>query len=265
MFRKTAIGGFLALALLSGGEATPRAQNPQAPPTPQATPSPEAAPTPQATPSPAAIPTPKATATPEQDFQQHSYFDATAKWPERSIYVCWENPDDRYSDEMALVRKSVAESWEAASAVRFTGWQRCAPENMGIRILIDDSGPHTKGLGVNLNGRVNGMVLNFTFNNWRQSCRNTLALCTKSIAVHEFGHALGFAHEQNRPDTPGECLDERQGSNGTVMLTPYDPQSVMNYCNPAYNNLGVLSRYDAEAVQKIYGRSVLNPTGIVRE
>jgi hypothetical protein len=255
MLRKLAfcsLGILLVLAFWSWRAENPQAQNsnnssPMASPTPEVTASPETSPSP----TPAASPTPS--------YQQHSYFDATARWPESSIYVCWENPLPQFADQMALVKQSVAESWEAASAVRFTGWQRCATTNMGIRILIDDSGPRTLGLGVNLNGVVNGMILNFTFNNWGTACRDQLNMCIKSIAVHEFGHALGFAHEQNRPDAPGECQQLAQGSNGTALLTPYDPQSVMNYCNPNYNNLGVLSRYDSEAVQKIYGRT-LGPT-----
>ena|SRR2546429_4448390 len=189
----------------------------------------------------------------QSDFQQHSFFDATAKWPTSRIYVCWENPDPKYKDQMALVRKSIAESWETASAVRFTGWQQCALQNRGIRILIEDSGPHTKGLGVYLDGKFQGMVLNFSFESWGQTCKDEIAECIKSISVHEFGHGLGFAHEQNRPDAPGECQKLAQGGNGTVLLTPYDPASVMNYCNPVYNNNGILSKYDTDAVQKIYG------------
>lgn len=185
--------------------------------------------------------------------QQHAYFDATAKWPKPDIYVCWENPDDAYRADMNLVRRGVADSWEAVSAVHFTGWQKCAAENAGIRILIDDSGPHTKGLGRYLDGVKNGMVLNFTFNNWSEACKTMHDYCVRTIAVHEFGHAIGFAHEQNRSDAPGECQQLRQGGNGTVMLTPYDPHSVMNYCNPEYNNNGQLSQYDTEAVRNIYG------------
>jgi len=193
------------------------------------------------------------------DVQQHAYFDPTAKWPKTSIYVCWENPNDNFKNDIALVRSAIADSWEAASAVRFTGWLKCAPENAGIRILIDDSGPHTKGLGRYLDGVKDGMVLNFTFANWSQSCKSMHDFCVRAIAVHEFGHALGFAHEQNRPDAPGECQQLRQGSNGTLLLTPYDPHSVMNYCNPDYNNNGKLSAYDTQAVQNIYGRHETTP------
>jgi hypothetical protein len=187
--------------------------------------------------------------------QQHAYFDATSKWPKANIYVCWENPEERFKGDMALVRSAISASWEAASALRFTGWQKCAAQNAGIRILIDDSGPHTKALGRYLDGVQNGMVLNFTFSSWSQSCKDTHDFCVRAIAVHEFGHAIGFAHEQNRADAPGECQKLRQGSNGTVMLTPYDPNSVMNYCNQEYSNNGILSQYDTEAVQNIYGLS----------
>jgi hypothetical protein len=176
-----------------------------------------------------------------------------ARWPQPTIFVCWENPSPQYSHEMDIVRQEVADTWEKVSQLRFLGWQQCAQNNRGIRILIDDSGPHTQGLGQALNGQRNGMVLNFTFANWSPSCQSTRDFCIKAIAGHEFGHAIGFAHEQNRPDVPGECREPKQGPNGDTLLTPYDPHSIMNYCNAKYNNNGQLSSLDINAVQQLYG------------
>ena len=98
------------------------------------------------------------------------------------------------------------------------------------------------------------MVLNFTMLKWIPYGGNQGDLSITSIAVHEFGHAIGFAHEQNRPDTPGECSMLRQGpSSGAVALTPYDKDSVMNYCSTNANNNGQLSTLDIIALRKVYG------------
>lgn len=197
------------------------------------------------------------------DIELHLSFDALSKWDtgsgqlfESGIPVCWENPSDAFVAEMKLVRDSISESWQKNSSLRFNGWQKCASTNAGIRILIEDSGPHTKGLGNRLDKKQDGMVLNFSFVNWSSSCREsetTRSFCIRSIAVHEFGHALGFAHEQNRADAPGECQLLRQGSDGPVLLTPYDPKSVMNYCNGSSYSNGVLSEKDILGLQKVYG------------
>jgi hypothetical protein len=179
------------------------------------------------------------------------YFLSAAKWDSLTIPVCWE-PDTPKGSDRDLVQKAVTDSWQAHSHLRFIGWTDCAPNAVGIRIAVrddgTDDGPHTILLGKFLSGRPNGMVLNFTFRTWSQAClepTKTLSgeehrqSCILSIAVPEFGHAIGFAHEQNRNDTSGECAKLRQGPDGDVMLTPWDLKSVMNYCNPTYNNNGI--------------------------
>jgi Dual-action HEIGH metallo-peptidase len=180
-----------------------------------------------------------------------------AIWDSPQLGTCWENPVPAFATQMANVQQAIADTWQRASKLRFTGWQQCPPisetNQQVIRIQIDDSGPRTLGLGKQLNAIQHGMLLNFTFLRWSPTCQTMTDYCIKAIAVHEFGHAIGFAHEQNRADAPGECQQLAQGTDGDVLLTPYDARSVMNYCNMRYNNDGQLSALDKEAVQRLYG------------
>jgi hypothetical protein len=189
----------------------------------------------------------------EKNITDKAYPNMSSKWPFNVVFVCWENPIEANQRERSLVRESIEDTWGKHSALKFLGWQKCQQDTTGIRILIKDIGPYVEDLGRGLDGLRNGMVLNFTFNNWGQPCQSRRDSCIRSIAVHEFGHAIGFAHEQNRPDTPGECNEPSQGPDGNLLLTPWDSNSVMNYCNPIYNNDGKLSEFDIKAVAFIYG------------
>lgn len=199
------------------------------------------------------------------------YADMKARWPKEmgaiaEIKVCWEQVNANDKTYRTLVESSVKQSWESHAAIRFIGWALCQKDTPGIRITVSDEGPHVAHLGRALDGVARGMVLNFSFQNWKPAIwcsesEENKTVCIKSIAVHEFGHALGLAHEQNRTDqdalnhrVPGECMEKPQGPNGSKVLTPWDARSVMNYCNPIYRENGfVLSKYDISSIQQMYG------------
>ncbi len=113
-------------------------------------------------------------------------------------------------------------------------------------------------------------MLNFEFKSWNTSCVPTRQLCIEGNAVHEFGHALSLHHEQNRYDTYGtnisnDCIASRQGAEGKEMRSygPWDPDSIMNYCNIKYQNGSYLSSFDIENLNRLYGgRTAIRDWGL---
>ena len=185
-------------------------------------------------------------------------------WGKRTINVCWENPSSKNAAEREWTRTAVRESWQSATNLEFLGWQRCPGiDPVGgnitsavltdIRIRIEDIGPHVDALGKRLDGMPSGMSVNFKFANWGQSCAQQREYCIKTIAVHEFGHAIGIAHEHNRDDSSAWCTNEPQGTDPDVYVTPWDPRSVMNYCNERWSGEGKLSLLDIQGAQMFYG------------
>jgi hypothetical protein len=193
-------------------------------------------------------------------------------WNSHRISVCWEYPYDWYKTQREWVKEAVTSTWDANSDVTFVDWTQCPDFDRpdpyrGIRLTITPGQPKTRQLGEPGIGYRSNVQLNIDFASWSPGCSDPSRLegCVKTAAVHEFGHMLAFAHEQYRTDTPQACIDQGakdkdddpgrgEGDPGFVAFGPWDLNSVMNYCNPAWGGDGKLSSIDIDMAQKYYGK-----------
>jgi hypothetical protein len=194
-----------------------------------------------------------------------------------TIPVCWQNPstsvvtltDGSTVDEPTLrdwTRDVVESQWSRYARVNFTKWGLCIPGEPGIHIEIVRTGGSSSIIGRGINGKTSGMRLNLLLDDGQVWCRANRAQferCVKRQPLHEFGHALGFGHQENRADYVQtnplpDCAKQNVGAD--QLLGAYDLLSTMSYCGqPAtepWKFKTVLSPGDIAAVQQVYGRRV---------
>ncbi|MDB5104806.1 MAG: serine/threonine kinase [Fibrobacteres bacterium] len=74
-------------------------------------------------------------------------------------------------------------------------------------------------------------------------------------AIHEFGHLLGLAHEQNHVGKPASC-EFKVDNLTSESLGEYDESSIMNYCNTNYaRRQSTPSCGDIASIRTMYGKN----------
>lgn len=190
-------------------------------------------------------------------------------WTSRGnvIPLCWLEPGD--DEAKALVRAAVARTWAAAAPLDVR-WREGCPtdgEERWVRVVLKltarvswTGGRATAGTAA-LSSPGDPVWCRTGEGDWDwEMCAGmTLMLPldlvsararrrAEYIAIHEFGHVLGFGHEQDRTDAPA-CIDTIPEPG--LLIGPYDPTSVMNYCNA---DSARLSEGDVVGVRAVYGR-----------
>lgn len=179
-------------------------------------------------------------------------------WGQRDIPVCWSTLPTTTA-EAAWVKEALRgqRSWSEAGNVNFTGWGNCAAGDKGIQ-LTAGAAMSTVYLSRTDSGLAT-MTLDFTAGaarNVTRCARNGLSRedCIKTSAIHEFGHAIGYAHEHNRSDTH-DCASLPQGTDGDATFGEFDLRAIMAYCNFT-TDLSPLERRGTDRIyRQAYGDS----------
>lgn len=202
-----------------------------------------------------------------------------AKWPGGLVPVCFTSMGT--SLEAAWLKDALARSWSAWANVGFTYLDSCRgvlETSTTVRVAflaVDHANWGSRGRA----------AIGYAPNRWAllwycapgnpTGCLPGGPMAAdyeesfRAVVVHEFGHILGFIHEQQRPDATPNCplqMDEQSVTieNGFYLSSRYDPDSIMNYCRGwdgarplpyqlGYRGADRLSHGDIEGVRAAYG------------
>ena len=209
------------------------------------------------------------------------FLSAFGKWPNGRVPVCYA-PDGNNQALLAEAKTVLADSWGQAANITFVDWGPCVtgcnnpdlPSMVVVHFAAGTRGetsprgpaPANSGQGRCMPpeypccptpGVTSVTLISNDTDRFHQRFRYEV--------IHEFGHALGFAHEQERPDnwqqgTPicNKFDNGTMAQPGGTYETPFDYASIMDYCSQEQVLGGYptfLSSGDILGVRKVYGRN----------
>lgn len=197
-----------------------------------------------------------------------------------TIPVCWagsENtPPTTLADGSVITestlrgwaREVVESQWSRFARVNFTGWGTCVTSSQGVvLVLTQPTRPGAPGWDSGVNHPTTGEIFLARDGINNTLCRANATVyqrCVKSLALHTFGHILGFNHQENRPDyvQNDAHTDCRRWAISTSdqLLGGYDLASTMSTCGQPSDQPATfkttLSATDIAAAQAAFGRRV---------
>ena len=208
--------------------------------------------------------------------------DSTVLWTQNGnlIPMCWHQllqfPDTNAENAAkAFVAQTIRDGWINRVNLRIT-WVDCptsgSTQHVRVKLRIGDPGyngttlkPGMATLSTAAQRIVPppndppGLLMGFR-SDWNQS--NETRASFRSLILHEFGHVLGFDHEQIRPDTAPTASCYGNTIPNAIKIGPADLKSIMgwSYCTEA---LGILTLNDIQGVRSIYGRRNIFIRGVL--
>jgi hypothetical protein len=228
------------------------------------------------------------------------------------VPICFSNGNQDWGEVKKYIRELLVDSWEFNSTIRFTKYDRCdgGNDDARVRVLVkkwDQGNWYGKSYGLGMGALRSGQmqqcesltgeshdgcvwsVIFFVPSNATGNLSAGDRRALRYLVVHEFGHILGFAHEQdtdrnfnfvNGSTQPGSIIPvptteiycrpaSKDIAHHRVWTTGFDADSIMvqGYCEGGVRRTGAgawnpgptattgrLSRTDVSALQLIYGK-----------